>query len=130
MIEQYWWKDITYFKREEFRCPCGECDGFPVEPDESLVRSLDEIRKAWQQPMHINSGVRCSAHNHEVGGSPDSAHLKGFAADVAISNSTDRYEFIWYALAGFHRIGVGESLIHCDKDPARSARVLWLYRDK
>ena len=25
-----WWKDIRYFKRAEFRCPCGRCGGFPV----------------------------------------------------------------------------------------------------
>ncbi len=29
-----WWKDIRYFTRAEFRCPCGKCGGFPVEPDE------------------------------------------------------------------------------------------------
>ena len=27
-----WWKAIRYFKRAEFRCPCGRCGGFPVEP--------------------------------------------------------------------------------------------------
>ena len=26
------WDGIKYFKREEFRCPCGKCGGFPVEP--------------------------------------------------------------------------------------------------
>ena len=33
-----WWKDIRYFTRAEFRCPCGKCGGFPVEPDELLLR--------------------------------------------------------------------------------------------
>lgn len=31
-----WWKNIRYFKRAEFRCPCGRCGGFPVEPQESI----------------------------------------------------------------------------------------------
>ena len=22
-----WWRDIRYFKRDEFRCPCGRCGG-------------------------------------------------------------------------------------------------------
>ena len=39
-----WWRDIRYFRRGEFRCPCGRCGGFPVEPQESMVRAVDEIR--------------------------------------------------------------------------------------
>ena len=38
-----WWGDIRYFKRDEFRCPCGRCGGFPVEPQESMVRTVDEF---------------------------------------------------------------------------------------
>lgn len=39
------WDGIKYFKREEFRCQCGRCGGFPVEPEEDLVRTLDQIRE-------------------------------------------------------------------------------------
>ena len=35
-----WWQEIRHFRREEFRCPCGRCGGFPVEPEETLVRLM------------------------------------------------------------------------------------------
>ena len=81
-----WWQDIRYFKRAEFRCPCGRCGGFPVEPQESIVRTVDEIRYRLGIPISIvdggGSGVRCAAHNAEVGGVADSQHLYGLAADL------------------------------------------------
>ena len=81
-----WWKDIRYFKRAEFRCPCGRCGGFPVEPQESIVRTVDEIRYRLGIPISIvdggGSGVRCAAHNAEVGGVANSQHLYGLAADL------------------------------------------------
>ncbi|CCX89824.1 putative muramoyl-pentapeptide carboxypeptidase [Firmicutes bacterium CAG:110] len=81
-----WWKDIRYFKRAEFRCPCGRCGGFPVEPQESMVRTVDEIRHRLGVPISIvdggGSGVRCAAHNAEVGGVSNSQHLFGLAADL------------------------------------------------
>ena len=80
------WDDIRYFTREEFRCPCGRCGGFPVEPQESMVRAVDEIRHRLGTPISIvdggGSGVRCAAHNAEVGGVSNSQHLYGLAADL------------------------------------------------
>ena len=81
-----WWQDIRYFKRAEFRCPCGRCGGFPVEPQKSIVRTVDEIRYRLGIPISIvdggGSGVRCAAHNAEVGGVANSQHLFGLAADL------------------------------------------------
>lgn len=80
------WKDIRYFTRSEFRCPCGRCGGFPVEPDELLVRVVDEIRHRAGVPITIvdsgGSGIRCPEHNAEVGGVANSEHLYGRAADL------------------------------------------------
>lgn len=81
-----WWKGIRYFTRAEFRCPCGRCGGFPVEPDETLVRVVDEIRHRAGVPISVvdsgGSGIRCKEHNAEVGGVPNSEHLYGRAADL------------------------------------------------
>ena len=80
-----WWKDIRYFTREEFRCPCGKCGGFPVEPDENLVRLADKVREHFGAPATVSSGVRCQAHNDELPGSAkNSYHLRGKAMDFCV----------------------------------------------
>ena len=80
-----WWDEIRYFSRDEFRCPCGRCGGFPVEPDETLVRLADRVREHFGAPANVSSGVRCQAHNDELSGSAkNSYHLRGKAMDFAV----------------------------------------------
>lgn len=80
-----WWKDIRYFRRTEFRCPCGKCGGFPVEPDENIVRLLDKVREHFGAPAIVSSGVRCQAHNDGLPGSAkNSYHLRGKAVDFCV----------------------------------------------
>ena len=87
------WDEIEYFTREEFRCQCGGkyCNGFPVEPQEDMVRTVDEIRRRLGVPVSIvdagGSGVRCTTHNANVGGVANSEHLYGRAADLHSSAS-------------------------------------------
>lgn len=85
------WKDIRYFTRAEFRCTCPRCGGFPVEPEETMVRVVDEIRHRAGVPITIvdsgGSGIRCPEHNAEVGGVANSEHLYGRAADLHSSLS-------------------------------------------
>ena len=89
------WDEIEFFTREEFRCQCGGkyCDGFPVEPREKLVRTVDEIRRRLEVPVSIvdagGSGVRCPRHNADVGGVANSLHLTGNAADLHSSRSPE-----------------------------------------
>ena len=60
-------------------------------PDEKQTRNLKElainllqpVRDIYGKPMYINSGFRSPEVNKAVGGSPDSQHMKGEAADVA-----------------------------------------------
>ena len=79
------WKDIRYFTRAEFRCPCGKCGGFPVEPDETLVRLADQVRDHFGAPVMVSSGVRCQTHNDELPGSAkNSYHLRGKAVDFCV----------------------------------------------
>ena len=79
------WKDIRYFTREEFLCPCGKCGVFPVEPDETLVRLADRVREHFGAPATVSSGVRCQAHNDELPGSvPNSYHVRGKAMDFCV----------------------------------------------
>ena len=82
------WDNSEFFDREEFRCQCkGKyCNGFPVEPEEELVRVCNEIRRRLGVPVSIvdsgGSGVRCPRHNTAVGGVGNSNHLYGRAADL------------------------------------------------
>lgn len=78
------WDEIEFFDREEFRCQCkGKyCNGFPVEPQENTVRTVNEIRRRLGVPVQIGSGVRCPVHNANVGGVANSNHLDGNAADL------------------------------------------------
>lgn len=76
--------EAQYFKKSEFRCKCGKCGGFPVEPDEGLVKLLDKIREHFGVPVTVNSGVRCKTHNANVGGASGSQHLYGTAADIVV----------------------------------------------
>lgn len=90
------WDGIKYFKREEFRCPCGKCGGFPVEPDERLVKALVAIREYFNAPITIiplppanphagGSGVRCQEYNDSLPGSvSNSRHVQGKAADFTV----------------------------------------------
>lgn len=86
------WKEIKYFTREEFRCPCGKCGGFPVEPKEALVRIMDEMREAFGKAIIIvppdghsgGSGVRCQKYNDSLSGSSkNSRHVQGKACDFS-----------------------------------------------
>lgn len=80
------WDEIKYFKRTEFKCTCGGkyCNGFPVEPDEQLVRILDKVREKYGKPFSPNSAIRCKKRNAEVGGVSNSQHLDGIAADISV----------------------------------------------
>lgn len=70
------WDEIEYFERKEFRCPCGKCGGFPVEPQEVLVRAVNQMRKDFGTAIIIvppdghsgGSGVRCQAYNDSLSG--------------------------------------------------------------
>ena len=53
-----WWGKYKWFTPSEFRCPCGKCGGFPVEPKEKLMRLADRVREAAGKPMIPNSTVR------------------------------------------------------------------------
>ncbi len=83
------WDDIKYFKKSEFRCPCGHCSGFPVEMDLKVVQILDKIREHYGQPIIVTSGVRCDYENRQVGGVWNSTHKQGKAVDFYVRGQND-----------------------------------------
>ena len=117
-----------HFEKKEFRCPCGECDGFPVEPQESMVRAVNEIRRRLGVPVTIvrddgsgGSGVRCAKHNAEVGGVANSQHLTGIAADLNSSKSPEEmYRVAEEVLGDTGGIGLYSWGIHVDTRPVKA----------
>lgn len=67
------------FIENEFRC--RHCRTLVLDP--GLIPALTALRGLWGEPMLVDCGYRCPAHNRAVGGAPDSAHLAGQAADIA-----------------------------------------------
>ena len=92
------WDEVEFFTRNEFRCPCKRCGGFPVEPEETMVFVVNEIRRRAGVPISIvdsgGSGIRCKEHNAEVGGVANSEHLYGRAADLHSSLPPSRLKQI------------------------------------
>lgn len=87
------WDHIRYWSREEFRCRCGEyhepyCNGYPAEPDQTLVELLDDIRAHFGRPAHRSSGLRCPQHNRDSKGVSNSKHLTGKAMDFFVEGNT------------------------------------------
>ncbi len=47
---------------------------------------LDPIRERWGGPITVNSGFRCPVLNKAVGGSANSQHMRGEAADITVGS--------------------------------------------
>ena len=113
------WDESEFFDREEFRCQCkGKyCNGFPVEPEEELVRTCNEIRRRLGVPVSIvdsgGSGVRCHRHNSAVGGVGNSNHLYGKAADLHSEKSPkEMYRVAEEVLGNSGELGLYDWGIH------------------
>ena len=110
------------FSRSEFSCKdlCG-ADDISLE----LVESLQSVRSMLAESMTINCGVRCEAHNADVGGVPGSSHLAGLAADIAIPSSEYRANILPLLILNFSRIGIYKTFIHVDIDPGKPTPRTW-----
>lgn len=83
---------------------------------------LQKIRTRFGKPVTINSAYRTAAHNGKVGGSPNSQHLYGLAADIVVEGAAPR-EVARYAetvLAGKGGIGLYKWGVHVDVRAKRS----------
>jgi len=114
---------LMYFNAKEF-------DNFE-KMDSEFLRLLDEVRHLSGVPMIITSDYRNKNKNKEVNGSPDSAHLYGWAVDVACANSIARMALIKAALeVGITRIGVASNFLHfdiADRYSTKPKNVIWTY---
>ena len=84
-----------HFELDEFvRSATADKLGIKNEPSQEAIENLrvlckqilEPLRRFANEPLHINSGFRCSALNMAVGGVSTSNHLFGFAADVSCND--------------------------------------------
>ena len=67
-------------------CP----DGVVMKNLQELVRHvLDPAREMWGRPIRVTSGYRCTALNAAVGGSRNSQHITGRAADITVGSRNE-----------------------------------------
>lgn len=52
---------------------------------QQLANNLQVLRDHINKPININSGYRSPSHNKNVGGSKNSYHMKGMAADIVVN---------------------------------------------
>ena len=71
-----------HFSLWEFACPGTLLNSTFV--DSRLLLALEELRALLRQPIYILSGYRTLEHNTAIGGSTNSQHLLGKAADIIV----------------------------------------------
>lgn len=86
----------------EFNCKCNYIHCKHTIVNEDLVIAYERLRSAYNAPLTITSGYRCTHHNHDIGGSEKSYHTIGSAVDVVLSADMDPRDFEMIATwAGF-----------------------------
>lgn len=85
VLDNEWGTKYPNFKKSEFKCPCGKCNGYGKGIASTLVKTLQDLRNKYGKAITITSGYRCSTHNKKVGGTTNSKHTQGLAADFYMS---------------------------------------------
>ena len=121
---------LKYFKLSEFDSPDSKGSGKNMTRD--FLKKLDRARDIANVPFKISSGYRTAQHNDNLRkqgykASANSSHLKGCAADIVCKDSGIRQKIVNGLIqAGFTRIGIANSFIHCDTDKDKNDAI-WLY---
>ena len=70
------------FSLSEFECKCGcKMPAFVKENVKELAENLQVLRDVVGR-IDLTNAYRCKEHNADVGGSTNSQHIKGKAADI------------------------------------------------
>lgn len=70
-----------HFRAKEFQCK-DKSEELLIARE--LLEILEDIRNHFDSPVVINSGYRTPKWNEKVGGTPNSYHCKGMAADIVV----------------------------------------------
>lgn len=123
--EPFYFRNVSEsFTVKELSCKCGICLDQVI--DVYLVCKLQNLRDSIGKPVMITSAYRCERHNKSVGGSPNSQHLVGKAADIYVTGM-EPVELAKIAyLQGFKGIGVAQGFVHIDTRQSDLVK-LWVY---
>ena len=115
--------DSKYFKQTEFECKCG-CKSYI--PNDLLIEVLTEVREHFGVPVIITSSTRCEQHNKNVGGSSNSQHKLGTAADIIVKgiDTEEVYEYLNSIYPTSKGIGLYYDFVHID---VRDKKARWVY---
>ena len=114
---------LKYFKLSEF----DDAPGTGKNMKKEFLTKLDKARAIADVPFKITSGYRSKETNKRVGGVSTSSHLKALAADISCKDSSTRQKIVNALIqAGFTRIGIADTFIHCDTDKDKQDAI-WLY---
>lgn len=125
-------KLTEHFNKEEFEC----ADGTEMPTDvqlniAELAVQLEIVRSHFNAPIKINSAYRSEEHNASVGGSKNSQHLLGKAADIVVEgvDPDDVFDAIEFLITtGMMKeggLGRYNTFTHYD---IRGTRARWNYK--
>ena len=128
----------AHFMRYEFECSGVDCCNHSSPISQELIKALEILREQIEREvgfepfLTINSGFRCNKHNKKIGGSVNSQHTLGLAADI--KDKYNRVEPILIAdiaseIEPFKSGGIGvyDTFAHVD---IRKERARWDERTK
>ena len=100
------------FSRSECACKCG-CGAVYVHPDLPLLMEI--VRELnGDKPITPNSVYRCKHHNAKVGGTVNSYHTKGMAADMPVDNPEEVYNRLSTIFPDQYGFILYKSFVHID----------------
>ena len=135
---------MRYFNISEFDSGLPNEEGTGKNMSPLFLDFIDELRARCDFPFFVTSGWRSKKYQqsltdrgYKTAKNGQSPHLKGLAADIAISDSVKRALFVGHALQLVHelglpfRVGIAGSgkgnFCHIDIDEERTNPRLWIY---
>lgn len=106
-----------FLSQHEVDCKCKYSDCNFTLIHQSVIDGFEALRlSCGDVPLFITSGYRCQRHNADVGGVPNSHHMRGLATDIICPDHIDQYDFFELCShAGFtySLLYPDENFVHC-----------------
>lgn len=109
------------FAINEFACKGSGCCSI-VKIDTELAACLQKVRDHFGKQVIITSGYRCPTHNKAVGGSTNSYHARGMAADIQVKGVAPIEVAKFLESIGMLGIGLYSNFVHVD---TRKTKFFW-----